>query len=719
MPILGIDLGSSTSVVATVGRGGVAIIRNDLADRLTPTLVSYTDTERLTGDVALARWKSNATRTCRGFMNLLGIPSDEDFKNLIELENGFSLVRLGTSKLGNGLIGYDLENSSYGVQSATQVLGCYLKRLKELGNNYFGSNSIHGVVIGVPSWLTDSSRQAVLDACALADLNCLKVFNTGSAIALDYGLFRSHNFEAGNPQYVSFVDIGYSSACVTIVEYQPSQLQILSVHQDLTLGGRTLDKIITERCVEVLKPTQELSCKARLRLEESSEKIKKVLSANRESSINLECLIGDSDFEFTLTRDEFEQITEDYQEKLRALLKKAKSSLQSDKVFTVEICGGVTRIPFVQSLIEKVFERNLSKTLSSDECVARGAAIQAAMLDPHHRVKEFTVIDRRFTPVFIVLNHNGFLIANESSSVESGEVAKDETFTLFEAGTPNYFVKWLTFPNILPPGKVMSIYTLMDAKKITLGEVILSEIDAADIKDTSRIKMRFMNDIHGIVRVEALLVTDRQVQEPFFEAETYTDEQGAEATRTIEKTRTKVLCDKKQLNIELVRPRGWLAKDEINLIYNQELKMAANDQSTINARNMLNQILANCFQYRIDMTNEKPDSAAIYASEEEREQIIKITHEVEQWIELNQELSVDEYQPVLQKLQTVWEPVYSRKVAADKLREEAEAKARAEAQAEAEAADSRAAKATEESKAMKSPASCETDEQSITADEQI
>lgn len=341
--------------------------------------------------------------TVRNFKNVLGAVND---LSVLQVEQPFALAPLAVNEGLSGLLGFDVGLPD-GPVIATSVLATFLKRLKDMGETYI-NGPVTDVVVAVPTWFGDANRQAVLDACNIADLGCLRVIAHSTATALDYGLFRSNQFEVDKPQVVAFMDLGYGSATVTVVEYLPSQLTVLAVVEDSKLGGRSLDKLIAEAIAADFQQKTGLDCrrnvKAWLKVEEAAEKAKKVLSANREAGVHMECFLEDHDLDFSLNREQFEGLCGEYKTALNGLCRRAVESAQRQPS-SIEICGGCTRIPFVQATLEAVFQQPISKTVSADECVARGAAIMGAMLDRRHRVKEFKVVDKRWQSVLLSLEN--------------------------------------------------------------------------------------------------------------------------------------------------------------------------------------------------------------------------------------------------------------------------------------------------------------------------
>ncbi|EZG43295.1 DnaK family protein [Gregarina niphandrodes] len=302
MPIIGIDLGCLGTKVATVGRGGVTIVRNDLADRVTPTLVSYTDNERLIGDAAFTSLKSNARSTIRNIKHQLGMTDTAEDRDVVELERRFALAEPVVAE--NRVIAFSVGREE--PVTAVAALVPFLKKVKAMSESYIGA-PVSDCVVAVPTWYSDVHKTAVLDACSLAGIGCHKVMQHSTATALDYGLFRRSMFVEGQRHVVVFTDIGYAQATATVVDYTPKKFTVLATLEDSALGGRSIDQVVVQHLLAQFKSKTGLdpsrNAKAMLKLEEAAEKAKKILSANKDAGVHLECFFEDEDLDVPLNRE--------------------------------------------------------------------------------------------------------------------------------------------------------------------------------------------------------------------------------------------------------------------------------------------------------------------------------------------------------------------------------------------------------------------------------
>ena len=294
------------------------------------------------------------------------------------------------------------------------------------------------VVITVPGWYTDIQRRALLDAAQIAGLNVLRLINDTTAVALGYGITKSDLPEAENPRHVVFVDVGHSSMSVSVVAFSKGQLTVKSTAYDQHVGGRDIDYALLQHFAAEFKEKYKIDVlsnpKAIFRLSAGCDRVKKVLSANAESPLNVESIMNDVDAHSRLTREEYEELISGVLSRLDAPLHAAlaDSGLTIDEIDAVELVGGCTRIPAVRQKIQNWFGgKQLSTTLNQDEAAARGATFSCAMLSPIFRVREFSMVD--ITPYSVTV------------SWEREPEDEDNALTVFPKGNNIPSTKVLTF----------------------------------------------------------------------------------------------------------------------------------------------------------------------------------------------------------------------------------------------------------------------------------
>mmetsp|Transcript_58465 Transcript_58465/g.153956 ORF Transcript_58465/g.153956 Transcript_58465/m.153956 type:complete len:775 (+) Transcript_58465:102-2426(+) len=411
--VIGIDIGASESYVAYVGKGIVDCVQNEVSKRATSTMVGFTDRERLLGDSALAQIRSNAKNTCRNFKHLLGRKLEAPD---VQLEHFWSTCPLATA--ADGFAGYDVTYKGESkVVSAVEVTAMYLTKLKELTEKWCDAK-VTDVVIAVPSSFADLQRQAVLDAAHIAGVSVLRLINEHTATALAYGIYRSNDFDPEKPMTVAFCSMGHSLFSVSVVEFVRGKLTVVC-EKSAKVGGRDLDEcLMREFGAQFQKKTGNdplANKKSLFKLEDAVGKTKKVLSSNSEASVSCECMMDDHDFGSNMDREIFLEMCKPMMQKVNDVLESAKAScgLAVASIDSVEICGGASRVPWVKEMCSKAFGgKELSTTMNADECVARGCTLQAALLSPLYKVKEFVVEDTSQLPIQL-----GWENAGEKSAV--------------------------------------------------------------------------------------------------------------------------------------------------------------------------------------------------------------------------------------------------------------------------------------------------------------
>lgn len=344
-------------------------------------------------------------------------------------------------KMAHGGVGvkvtYDDKETVLPVEQLFSMLLIRAKDVSFAANN--GLN-LADAVLAVPHWYTDAQRRAMLVASEIANMNTLKVVNESTAIALSYGIFKSAKklFSETDPVHIMFIDIGYTGYCVSIVDFIQENMKVLSTVCDRSFGGRDFDDIIVTYLVECFKAKTGIdvskNTKALLKLQVAAEKAKKTLSPHGvgEANVSVECLAEDRDLSVTLTRDEFESRASKLIGRLAGPVEKAlaEAGLQKKDISEVEIVGGSTRVNIVKKILGEILELDptamnygLKTTMNSDEAVARGCALQAAIVSSRMKVKPFNITDKLHYGITAYFDSN-----SESSNADDGESKEDVSF---------------------------------------------------------------------------------------------------------------------------------------------------------------------------------------------------------------------------------------------------------------------------------------------------
>lgn len=398
MSVVGIDFGNSSCCIAVARAGGIETITNDYSQRQTPSCVAFGSKRRVLGVAAKNQQVTNMQNTVVNFKRLLGRQYRDAHVSRVLGDMANRVIETEDGGVGVSVRYLDQEN----VFSPEQITSMLFTKLKETAEVALQSK-MHDVVISVPLFFTDVERRAVLHAAQIAGLNVLRLLNDTTASALAYGIYKTDLPEADqNPRNVVFIDCGQSAMQASVCAFNKGKLKVLATSYDATLGGAEFDKLLADHFTADFKQRYNVdastSARVRLRLLTECEKLKKQMSANSTRlPINIECFMNDKDVSGYMERATFEQMSTSLLEAVEAMLRRCLSScsLSQQDIHAVELVGGASRVPAVRRLVEQVFGVAPSTTLNQDEAVARGCALQCAMLSPTFRVREFNITDQQ------------------------------------------------------------------------------------------------------------------------------------------------------------------------------------------------------------------------------------------------------------------------------------------------------------------------------------
>lgn len=399
MSVIGFDFGNENCYIAVARAGGIETIANEYSQRVTPSYVAFGDKTRDLGVSAKNKQVTNLKSTIFGFKRLQGRKLNDPQLKFESTFLPYSLVDLGGGRVGVK-VRYLQEDQTFSVTQVTAMLFTKLKEIAETALKI----KVNDCVVSVPHFFTDSERRALLDATHIAGLNCLKLMNETTAVALSFGFYKN-DLPEEKPRIVGFVDIGHSALQVALVAFNKDRLKMLATAFD-SVGGRDFDMVLVRHFISEFKDKYKLDVvtnrRALMRLITECEKLKKQMSANpHELPLNIECFMNDRDVAGKMKREAFEAMSAELLARAERTLVRAlqEANLRPGDVESVELVGGGTRVPAVKQLVRKVFNREPSTTLNQDEAVARGCALQCAMLSPIFKVREFQVVDAQPFPI--------------------------------------------------------------------------------------------------------------------------------------------------------------------------------------------------------------------------------------------------------------------------------------------------------------------------------
>ncbi|XP_071409174.1 heat shock protein 105 kDa isoform X2 [Pithys albifrons albifrons] len=492
MAVVGFDLGFQSCYIAVARAGGIETVANEFSDRCTPSVVSFGSKNRAIGVAAKNQQITHAHNTVSNFKRFHGRAFNDPFVQKEKEKLSYDLVPMKNGGVGVKVMYMDEEH----IFSVEQISAMLLTKLKETAESNL-KKPVTDCVISVPSFFTDAERRSLLDAAQIVGLNCLRLMNDMTAVALNYGIYKQDlPAPEEKPRIVVFVDMGHSAFQVSACAFNKSKLKVLGTAFDPFLGGRNFDgKLVDYFCAEIkskYKLDPKSKVRALLRLYQECEKLKKLMSSNStDIPLNIECFMNDTDVSGKMNRSQFEELCADLLQRIElpllSLMEQAQ--LKVEDVTAVEIVGGATRIPAVKERIAKFFGKDVSTTLNADEAIARGCALQCAILSPAFKVREFSVTDATPFPISLLWNTE----AEDTEGVH-------EVFSRNHAAP---FSKVLTFYR-KGPFELEAFYSDPNGvpyPEAKIGRYVIQNVSAQKDGEKSKVKVKVRVNTHGIFSV--------------------------------------------------------------------------------------------------------------------------------------------------------------------------------------------------------------------------
>ena len=609
--IVGIDFGNENCLVSVPNRGSIEIVQNESSQRITPSVVAYSENRRYYGVFAAQQQMQNVKSTIIKIKQLVGMRWNSKEREIIQKSLPYEICEMDKDDIGI-VVDYLGKKTTFKIE---QVLGFLLRGLflSAQNSNIYADQC----VIVVSNWWGEREKRMLIDAGKIAGVKVLRLLNSTTAAAITYALIHkkklTNNSEKDDEDIMSaFIDFGECSLNVSIISMRKDLIAVKGSYSNPNLGGNNFSEKLTNYLLEKTKEKYKIdpttNQRAMLRFRTAVEKLKKGLSANPIMQFEVMSLMNDIDVQFTVKRTEFEDqikdLLEEIQEPIENSLKIA--NVQKEQLKLIEVHGGTSRIPLVKAKITEIFGKQPTQSLNPDECFAMGAGFDAAIISPQYRIS-FNVNE---------ISKNQIMI---KWTKPSGEIVDKE---LFKPNQP------------IPSTKIVSIKMNSKAEVEIYNEI--SKIGKIEIESSS-------NELKT-AKIRIRLTEDDliDVQDVVYNIEKEGDEKSTE----------------KKAKFTYI-PFYGLSEDMINLCIQQEKEMHEIDVNELKIDSKKNELESYIFQLNNAIDRDYPEYFDPNLLDEYKSKI----SEIRDWFFDNEfeRFKLNEYESRLDILKNFGQPAYKRK----------------------------------------------------------